>query len=94
MIRLTLSKNVAHNIVKEKTIVGMMQALADMYENPSANNKVYLMKKLFNLRRPEGGSVVEHLNSFNTMVNQLVLVGIKFDDEIYALIMLASLPNS
>ena len=65
-----------------------------MYEKPSANNKVYLMKKLFNLKMSEGGSMVEHLNSFNTIVNQLVSVGIKFDDEICALILLASLSNS
>ena len=30
VIRLTLSKNVAHNTAKEKTTVGMMQALAEM----------------------------------------------------------------
>ena len=65
-----------------------------MYENPSANNKVYLMKKLFNLKMSENGPVGEHLNNFNTVVNQLVSVGIKFDDEICALILLASLPNS
>ena len=94
VIRLTLSKNMAHNIAKKKTMVGMMQALADMYEKSSANNKVYLMKKLFNLKMPKGGSVVEHLNSFDTVVNQLVSIGIKFDDEICALILLASLPNS
>ena len=58
----------------------LMQALAEMYEKPSANNKVYLIKKLFNLTMSESGPVVEHLNSFNTMVNQLVSVGIKFDD--------------
>ena len=52
------------------------------------------MKKLFNLRMPEGGFMVEHLNSFNTVVNQLVSVGIKFDDKICALILLVSLPNS
>ena len=38
--------------------------------------------------------MVEHLNSFNTVVNQLVSVGIKFNDEICALILLASLPNN
>ena len=52
------------------------------------------MKKLFNLKMPKGGSVVEHLNSFNTVVNKLVSVGIKFEDEICALILLALLPNS
>ena len=52
------------------------------------------MKKLFNLKMPEGGSVVERINSFNIVVNQLVSMGIKFDDEICALILLASLPNN
>ena len=75
VICLTLSKNVAHNMAKEKTTVGMMQVLAEMYEKPSVNNKVYLMKKLFNLRMSKSGLVVEHLNNFNTVVNQLVSVG-------------------
>ena len=52
------------------------------------------MKKHFNLRMSEGGSVVEHLNIFNIVVNKLVSVVIKFEDEICALILLASLPNS
>ena len=94
MIHLTLSKNVAHNVAKKKTTVGLMQALAEMYEKPSVNNKVYLMKKLFNLKISESSLVVEHINSFNTIVNQLVSVGIKFDDEIYVLILLSALPNS
>ena len=47
VIRLTLSKNMAHNIAKEKTTVRRMGALIDMYEKPSANNKVYPMKNLF-----------------------------------------------
>ena len=68
MIRLTLSKNVAHNVVKEKTTVGMMQAVAKMYEKPSANTKVYLIKKLFNLKMSKTSLVVEHLNRFNTVV--------------------------
>ena len=34
VIRLTLSKNVAHNVAKEKTMVGTMQALAYMHEKP------------------------------------------------------------
>ena len=94
VIRLTLSKNVTHNMEKEKTIVGMMKALVEMYKKPSVNNKMYLMKKLPNFKMLESGPVVEHLNSFNIMVNQLVLVRIKFDDEICTLILLASLSNS
>uniref|UniRef100_A0A7N2LG47 Integrase catalytic domain-containing protein n=1 Tax=Quercus lobata TaxID=97700 RepID=A0A7N2LG47_QUELO len=94
VIRLTLSRSVAHNVVKEKTTVDLMKALSGMYEKPSANNKVHLMKKLFNLKMAENATVAQHLNEFNTITNQLSSVEIDFDDEIRALIVLASLPNS
>ena len=69
MFRFTLSKNAAHNVAKKKTTVGLMQALAEMYEKPFTNNKMYIMKKLFNLKMSESGLVVKHLNNFNTIVN-------------------------
>ena len=57
VIRLTLSRSIAHNVVKEKTIADLMKALFGMYEKPSANNKVHMMKKLFNLKMAENASV-------------------------------------
>ena len=57
VIKLTLSRSVAHNVVKEKTTADLMKALSSIYENPSANNKVHLMKKLFNLKMVENASV-------------------------------------
>ena len=89
-----MSRSVAHNVVKEKTTADLMKALSDMYEKSSANNKVHLMKKLFNLKMVENASVAQHLNEFKTITNQLSSVEIDFDDEIRALIVLASLPNS
>ena len=50
IIRLTLAQNVAFNIVNEKTTAGLMKALSNMYEKPSAANKVHLMRQLFNLK--------------------------------------------
>jgi len=94
VIRLSLSRSIAHNVVKEKTTVGLMAALSNMYEKSSTNNKMHLMKKLFNLKMSEEASVAQHLNEFNTIMNQLSSVKIDFDDEIRALIVLASLPNS
>ena len=94
VIRSTLSRSVAHNVVKEKTTVDLMKALTSMYEKPLANNQVYLMKKLFNLKKVEGTPVARHLNEFNTISNQLSTVGIEFDDQVCALILWASLPNS
>ena len=94
VIKLTLSRSVVYNVIKEKTTIDLMKALFGMYEKPSANNKVHLMKKLFNLKMAENASVAQHLNEFNTITNQLSFVEIDFDDEIHALIVLASLPNS
>ena len=94
VIRLTLSKSVAHNIVKEKTTVDLMKALSSMYEKPLANNKVHLMKKLFNLKMAKNASVAQHLNKFSIITNQLSSVEIDFDDEIHALVVLAFLPNN
>ena len=71
-----------------------MKALSGMYEKPSTNNKVHLMKKLFNLKMAKNASVAQHLNKFNIITNQVSSIEIDFDDEIRALIVLVSLPNS
>ena len=56
-IRLTLSRSIAHNVVKKKTTTNLMKALFGMYEKPLVNNKVHLMKKLFNLKMVENALV-------------------------------------
>jgi hypothetical protein len=45
-----MTMSVAFNILKEKTMKEMMDALAKLYEKPSASNKVFLMKRLFNMK--------------------------------------------
>ena len=57
VIKLTLSRSVAHNVVKQKTTTDLMKALSGMYEKQSANNKIHLMKKLFNLKMAKNASV-------------------------------------
>ena len=94
LIQLTLSRNVAFNIVKEKTTSGLLKALSNMYEKPSAMNKVYLMRRLFNLQMSENGFVSDHINEFNMIVSQLNSVDINFKDEIKALILMSSLAES
>ena len=80
--------------MKEKTTVDLMKALSSIYEKLSANNKVHLMKKLFNLKKAEGTPVAQHLNEINTITNQLSSMEVDFEDEICLLIVLAFLPNS
>ncbi|MCO5570966.1 hypothetical protein L7F22_024696 [Adiantum nelumboides] len=64
-IRLHLAESVYFTIVGESTAKEVWDKLCANYENKSASNKVYLMKKLFDLRMKEGGTVLSHLNKFN-----------------------------
>nr|GEU68644.1 hypothetical protein [Tanacetum cinerariifolium] len=89
-IRLSLAKNVAY----EKTTYGLFKALSNIYEKPSASNKVFLIRQLVNMKMKEGASVADHVNKFNSILSRLMSVDIKFDDEVQALLLLSSLPES
>ena len=52
------------------------------------------MKRLFNMKMLEGGSVADHLNDFNTLTSQLIYVKVSFDDEVRALLILCSFLES
>jgi hypothetical protein len=93
-IRLSLTVSMDFNISKEKTTKELMDALVKLYEKPSMSNKVFLMKRLFNMNMSEGGSVTDHLNEFNTITNQLSSVKVDFDDEVRALRIFFSFPKS
>ena len=62
-----------------------METLTKLYEKSSTSNKVFLMKHLFNMKMIEGGSIMDHLNEFNTITSQSSSVGMNFDEEIKAL---------
>ncbi|GJS42187.1 hypothetical protein Tco_0567230 [Tanacetum coccineum] len=94
VVRLCLAKNVACNIVKENTTYDLIKDLSNMYEKPSALNKVFLIRQLVNTKMKEGTSVAFHVNVFNLILSRLVSFDIKFDDEVKALLLLSSLPNS
>ncbi|KAL8157159.1 hypothetical protein AgCh_002026 [Apium graveolens] len=94
VVRLTLAKNVAYNIVKETTTYGLIKALSNMYEKPSASKKVYLIRLLVATRLNEGDCVADHVNEFNSILVRLASVDIKFDDEVQALLLASSLPDS
>ncbi|MCO5593863.1 hypothetical protein L7F22_047881 [Adiantum nelumboides] len=93
-IRLHLAESVYFTIVGESTAKAVWDKLCANYENKSASNKVYLMKKLFDLCMKEGGTVSGHLNEFNIIFSQLTLQGLNFDEEIKCIFLLCNLPLS
>ena len=57
-------------------------------------NKLFLWKRLYNLSMKDGDSVTEHLNTFNTVVSQLLSIDIKISDEDKCISLLCSLLDS
>jgi hypothetical protein len=52
------------------------------------------MRELFTTRMNEESSVTVHINNLNSILSRLSSVGIKFDNETQAALLLASLPDS
>lgn len=93
IVRLTLSRNVFDHVANEKTTIGLMKTLSDIYEKPYLN-KLYLVRKLIDLKMAEGVPFVEHLNEFNRIINKLSSVKLEFNKEVTAILLLNSLPDS
>ncbi|KAK1427362.1 hypothetical protein QVD17_16045 [Tagetes erecta] len=93
-ITLALTINVSYNIMSETTDRGMLLALSNMYEKPSAAIKVFLMRELFTMRIKKGSLMTEHINNLNSILSRLSSVKMKFDDETRAVLLLSSLPDS
>ena len=94
MIRLHLTKLVYFTVVNEMMSHNLWKKLCSTYEKESASNKVYLMKRLFELQMKEGTSVATHLNEFNIIFSQMQAQKLDFQDEVKAIFLLCSLPAS
>jgi hypothetical protein len=56
-------------VSKEATTKDLWDELGKLYLSKSLVNKIFLRKKLYNMRMRNGDSVEEHLNVFNTVVS-------------------------
>jgi hypothetical protein len=93
-MRLCPLDSVLLNVLEKGTTKDLWDKLGNLYQYKSLVNKLFLRKKLYNLRMREGDSVAEHLNAFNIVVSQLVYVEIKSSDEDKCINLLYSLPDS
>eukprot|EP00253_Pinus_taeda_P009614 PITA_09614 len=67
-IQLCVSNLVLLNVSGEAVVKDLRDKLGTLYQSKSLVNKLFLHKKLYNLRMKDGDSVRDHLNTFNTMV--------------------------
>ena len=73
-IRFCVSNSVLLNVSGEATAKALWDKLGTLYQSKSLVNKLFLRKKLYNLRMKDGDSVTEHLNTFNTIATKLYLI--------------------
>uniref|UniRef100_A0A0D3C9Z6 Retrovirus-related Pol polyprotein from transposon TNT 1-94 n=1 Tax=Brassica oleracea var. oleracea TaxID=109376 RepID=A0A0D3C9Z6_BRAOL len=86
--------NVLHHIETETDARSLWKKLEQLYARKTGNNKMYMIKKLIELRYQEETPMTDHLNAFQGLLNKLSDMGIKFDDEIHGLWLLGTLPDS
>ncbi|CAA0840400.1 Unknown protein, partial [Striga hermonthica] len=94
LIRQWVDINIFHHVATESKAHTLWNKIEQMYQRKTAQNKAFVIKKLVNLKYWDGKSVAEHLNEFQDMVNQLVTMDMKLDEELQALLLLSSLPDS
>ena len=65
-----------------------------MLQNKNAVNRVSIFRKIVRLRYQDGSSMAEHMNAFQGLINQTTSLEVPLADEILALLLLESLPDS
>ena len=93
-IRQCIDVSVFHHVSQETNAKALWEKLRSLYERNTAQNKASIARKLANLKFKEGKSIVEQLSEFHNLVNQMVTMKLVIDDELQALLLLSSLPNS
>ena len=79
---------------KEDIAKDLWDKLGKLYKSKSLVNKLFLRKTMYNMGMREGDSMKENLNTFNTMLSQLIFVEIKISDEDNCINLLCSLLDS
>ena len=93
-IRKWLDMSCCHQIAGEKSASVVWGKLQERYERKTVGNKTLLIRKLVNLKYKDGASVSEHLNQVQSIVNQLLAMEVVLDEEMQAMLLLSSLPDS
>jgi hypothetical protein len=72
----------------------LWKTLSDTHENKVAATKIYLIRRLYNLRIKESDSITAHVNNYEGIISQLSVQGMTIDDELKALLLMSILPPS
>src|SRR4051812_15077106 len=80
-IFMSVTDNVLREIVTEKKASDAWKKLEELYSRKSLTNRLYLKKRLYNLRMDEGTPVKQYLDVFNSIIKDLWNIDIKVESE-------------
>ena len=84
-----------YNNFDEETDVDVLWKKVDvMFEKKNVVNRVSVLQKIMRLRYQDDSSIVEHLNAFQGLINQYTSLEVPLADEVLALLLLGTLPDS
>ena len=93
-IRMHLSESVYFTVQSCTTTFELWKKLSETYEKKVASTKMYLIRRLYNLRMKDSDSVQAHLNKYEILSSQISSQGTTIEDELRAMILMSSLPSS
>ncbi|KAE8658916.1 hypothetical protein F3Y22_tig00116965pilonHSYRG00268 [Hibiscus syriacus] len=93
MIRKYIDKTLFEHVSTYTNAYELWTKLEFMIQKKTPRNKANLVRRLVKFEYKDGQSMIEHLNNFKGLVNQLTKIEIKIDDELQALLLLSSLPK-
>jgi len=94
LIILSLGDEVLKEFVGETTLGGVWLKLEGLYMTKSLTNKLYLKKRLHQLKIEEGTSIRKHVSLFMKAILDLKSIDVEVKEEDQSIMLLYSLPPS
>ena len=93
-IWLSLVDEIMYDVMEENSIAGIWLNLEKRYMSKSLTNKLHLKQKLYGLKMTKGADLRQHIITFKQIINDMLRIYIKFEDEDKAMMLLTSFPAS
>ena len=81
-IRQWVDQRVFHYVAKEVNAYSIWQKLESLYEIKTVQNKVFMIRRLVNLKYKDGNSISEHFGNVQGLLNELSTMKLELDDEV------------
>ena len=93
-IRCFIDISLYNNFNEENKAHELWEKISIMLENKNVVNRVSVIRKIVRLRYQDGSSMAEHMNAFQGLIKPSTSLEVPLADEVLALLLLGSLPDS